>query len=394
MWDENNNKITCADFEVFSGDGNPAWRNLPGAGDIVYTDWTDAFIPLQNYIGQVVTIDFSVGDCDLGGHWAYAYVEAHCGGNLTVSNSEICVGETATITAPDGASAYLWNTGETTQSIDVTEAGLFEVQLTGTGGGTCFSTMSHNITLKAMPLADFLADTVCLTNATSFTDKSLQATSGLKSWGWDFDGNGSIDDITQHPNYVFLTAGSHPVKLITDDYNGCVHDTTFNVFVPDLVVPDFTNSSVCFNSVTQFTNTSIGTIDKWEWDFTNDGVIDDINENPSHEYPNHGVFTTKLTVTSDLGCSASINKNVTINPLPVANFTNIDLCFPQSMSFTNTSTVPTGNVISWDWDFGDNSGVSNLENSSYGFSRAGSYDVTLIISSDMGCVDSTEKEVH
>ena len=46
----------------------------------------------------------------------------------------------------------------------------------------------------------------------------------------------------------------------------------------------------------QFTDTSIGNITSWEWDFDNDGNIDSIDENPTYTYTEIGIYTVSLTV--------------------------------------------------------------------------------------------------
>ena len=58
--------------------------------------------------------------------------------NITPSFAEICEGDSVTLTA-DPAPSYLWSTGETTQSIVVTDNGSYTVQRTN---GSCVTTSS------------------------------------------------------------------------------------------------------------------------------------------------------------------------------------------------------------------------------------------------------------
>ncbi len=153
MFDQNGAPIDCAKYEVYAGDGNPAWKTKSASPDpIVYTGWVEAFIPLQAYIGQNVSIEFTVGDCSLGGHWAYAYVEAHCGAEIMATDTLTCPGIPLTLTAPGGASHYQWSNGATTQSISTSEPGEYTVVLTGTAGGNCTSSISKRIYLKMLQL--------------------------------------------------------------------------------------------------------------------------------------------------------------------------------------------------------------------------------------------------
>ena len=70
------------------------------------------FVPLNNYIGQDVTIWFETPDCmvDGGTHEGYAYIWASCmPPNFNLSQPAICNGGNISITAPTGANNYSWS---------------------------------------------------------------------------------------------------------------------------------------------------------------------------------------------------------------------------------------------------------------------------------------------
>jgi PKD repeat protein len=67
--------------------------------------------------------------------------------------------------------------------------------------------------------------------------------------------------------------------------------------------------------------------------------------------------------------------------LPVASFTFSD-DNALEITFTDTSVDPDGSIISWDWDFGDGSGTSSLQNPVYTYAAPGEYEVTLIVEDD------------
>ncbi len=62
-------------------------------------------------------------------------------------------------------------------------------------------------------------------------------------------------------------------------------------------------------------------------------------------------------------------------------------CAPVTVQFTDLSTGP---VISWDWDFGDGTPHSSLQNPSHQYLSAGTYSVSLKASSD-SCFDVETK---
>ena len=84
----------------------------------------------------------------------------------------------------------------------------------------------------------------------------------------------------------------------------------------------------------------------------------------------------------------SIAVSVNINPKPVAHFTADTVCLGSVTTFVNSSTITSGTVILNKWDFGNNNS-SFLVNPTHTFAQAGTTPVTLILTSDLGCLDTT-----
>lgn len=76
-----------------------------------------------------------------------------------------------------------------------------------------------------------------------------------------------------------------------------------------------------------------------------------------------------------------------LHPNPVAGFTNSEACLGLPSSFTDNSTVSTGTISQWSWDFGDG-GSSTQQNPSNVYASQNSYSVSLTVTSDVGCIDS------
>ena len=159
---------------------------------------------------------------------------------------------------------------------------------------------------------------------------------------------------------------------------------------------DFTAASQCSSVATKFINQTVlvdGATSASAWDF-NDGNGSGV-VSPSYTYANPGTYAVKLTTTSTFGCRDSITKNIIVNPLPNVAFTNVDVCDTSTMTFTDVSSILTGTLTNWTWNFGDAAtGTSNIQNASYQYASAGVYDVQLIATSDSGCVDSVTQSVQ
>ena len=99
-----------------------------------------------------------------------------------------------------------------------------------------------------------------------------------------------------------------------------------------------------------------------------------------------------LTSYNDANESGSISGQaiVTILNPPAAKFTAL----PDSMTILYTTTYlednSEGNIVSWKWDFGDNSAVDFSKNPSHTYKdSAGIYQISLIVSDENGCLDTT-----
>ena len=104
----------CGYYLVVADDNIPGFQTCGGT---VYKNWTTVGIDLTPYIGQQISMVFATGDCDLGGHYGYAYIDAYC--TALRINTNFCVGSSSvTLSAPVGFS-YLWSNGATTPSITI-----------------------------------------------------------------------------------------------------------------------------------------------------------------------------------------------------------------------------------------------------------------------------------
>lgn len=103
-----------------------------------------------------------------------------------------------------------------------------------------------------------------------------------------------------------------------------------------------------------------------------------------------GVFNYTVTTTG-ICVQATATGTITINALPTAAFNHtVPSCETRTISFTDISTPNSGSLATWSWNFGDPSSgplnTSTNQNETHTFSAAGTYNVTLIVTTDKGCV--------
>ncbi len=95
---------------------------------------------------------------------------------------------------------------------------------------------------------------------------------------------------------------------------------------------------------------------------------------------------------SDSGCRDTANQSSTVRDEPEANFTAQNACLYDSIAFTNTSNLACDSIKTYDWQFGD-SDTSALSNPQHQYDSAGTYTVTLTITTTNQVVDSVKDSV-
>jgi hypothetical protein len=226
--------IPCTQYMVTASSNLPGFQSCPGIDaqgnpiSILYRNWSTVGVDLSAYIGQSVTLEFRAGDCDLGGHYGYAYIDA-IGCQPMELEVLYCVGDTAAVlTAPPGFSSYQWSTGETTQSITVDPLDYNQITCTLTSFSGCVAVLSTAIN-PADPQVNFSAQNscFCVDPIIEFANTSTSVHSPIISWLWDF-GDGTTSTL-QNPSHTYSSPGTYNVKLTAVTELGCWDEITYPV---------------------------------------------------------------------------------------------------------------------------------------------------------------------
>ena len=149
---------------------------------------------------------------------------------------------------------------------------------------------------------------------------------------------------------------------------------------------------VCVNEKVYFYNTtSIGLkcLQSWFLDgISLEGSIDTI----SYTFSQPGDYPVLLY--SNCGASTdTFRVNIHVDPIPNVQFTVNNNCINDTSQFINLSSISSGSVITYYWDFNDNIIDSLNFNASHFYSNYGTYNVTLSAVSNLGCNNSITNPV-
>jgi gliding motility-associated-like protein len=204
---------------------------------------------------------------------------------------------------------------------------------------------------------------------------TITALDNVTSYLWDFgDGNTSTNAT---PTHTYTLQGTYTVSLIITTSSGCTDTLTILQAVKAGTKPvaDFSASPTtqCSYQPIQFTDLSVPA-DEWMWAFGDGGTS--TQQNPSYSYALPGTWTVTLIATNS-GCPDTISKPAFVNTLPpVARFNYAADCSNRTrFQFTDQSIGP----VTWQWDFGDGSPLSNSQNPVHIFPALGTYNVTLTV---------------
>ena len=295
-----------------------------------------------------------------------------------------------------GTMAYLWNFGSGDTSVQENphyyyfSPGTYTVSLSVVSDSGCTSDIFHNVNVYSLPNVLFDVDDKCLYDSAVFVNNST-IQSGTLDYSWNF---GDLTGSTlKNPNHKYDTAGVYAVKLIAIAGGMCSDSISKNIEIFPVPIPDFYADNVCDGEQSYFydqTSIQYGSIQNFSWDF-GDGT-NSVQQNPVQQFLNPGTYNVKLSVTSNNYCLADTTKQVTVDFMPIADFSVYNVCDKNPISPSNTSIIQEGNMT-YLWKFGDND-TSIVPEPNHLYSTSGIYAITLTTRSENGCLDSLIRNVQ
>jgi PKD repeat protein len=262
------------------------------------------------------------------------------------------------------------------------------VNVGGTGGSAAFT---------------FAPSQPAVSQTVTFDASTSRPTPGqtITNYAWVFDDGATGSGVT--PTHAYGAAGTYTVRLTITDSSGQTASTTKTVtvigggptssftFAPSQPVP---NQQVTFDA-SPSTAGPARSITSYSWNFDDGSTA--TGRLVSHAFTSSRTFIVRLTVTDDLGQTASSTQNVTVSAAaPTADFTFVPTSpdVNQSVNFDAfLSRAGAGRtLVNYAWNFGDGTTGSGIQ-VSHAYTAASTYTVLLTVTDDVGQTQTKSKAV-
>jgi large repetitive protein len=222
-------------------------------------------------------------------------------------------------------------------------------------------------------------------------EKSADSDGELVSYAWDFgDAGKGTGKVVGH---AYSSSGLYHVQLSVTD-NAQVDNSTqsdeLTVFINNPPIAKAGNDTkgaieepLGFDGSSSFDKD--GTIASYAWDF-GDGTRKE-GKQPSHAYKQSGKYTVILSVQDNSGTDSNSRSDsllVIINQPPVADAGQDQLVTASDVLFSGKgSRDPDGEIIRYDWNFGDGASGSGLS-PAHVYGKPGKYQGRLTVTDNSG----------
>jgi hypothetical protein len=250
------------------------------------------------------------------------------------------------------------------------------------------------------PSADFTHNAPKLTGESVNFDASNSTDDySISTYEWDFDNDGTYEDIGKTVTHSYSDDGTYTVELqITDDggqTDTVTKDVTINNRSP---TADFSYSvTISENKISvdaSDSSDSDGTVDVYEWKWENSLSYVTGSEIDNHIYDSLGTYQVSLKITDDDGATDTVEKTIDLsNNAPTADFSYSVTISENKISVdASDSNDSDGTVENYEWKFTENDTFTygNIT-TSHIYENRGTYQVSLRVTDDVGATDTVIK---
>jgi len=307
---------------------------------------------------------------------------------IVTSTDEPCFGgntatATAAVTAGTAPYTYSWSpSGGTSLTATGLSAGLYTITVIDSNG--CKNWAVANITQPTPVAVTVPPDTICIGQTATLT---ATASGGTPTYTYEWNGT------TPGATFTATPASTTTYTVVGTDANGCVSPSTLVTVVvrSPLVVVGGPPATICPGKSVVISAVGAGGDGNYTYTWSPATGLSATTGNTVTANP---TVSTVYTVTINDGCSPSAQDTVplVVYPSPVVGFMADTLqgCYPLCVKFSDQSTVAGGNITGWYWNFG-NGDTSTTNPATTCYTKAGSWTVSLMVTTNEGCTGSLTK---
>ena len=126
---------------------------------------------------------------------------------------------------------------------------------------------------------------------------------------WNFGDNQTNQ--VQEPAHYYAFPGTYTVTLTVTSFSGCISTASRQVTVSPIPEAGFSTQPACVNTEYTFVDTSrisIGSITNWTWSLPDGTMLSGFA--PVYTFADTGTLSVTLDVVSDIGCEASVTRDI------------------------------------------------------------------------------------
>lgn len=261
---------------------------------------------------------------------------------------------------------------------------------------------SFTVTVNERPVADAGPDRTVIIGEQILFDgsRSRDGDGAITHYAWDFGDNSQSQGKTRPHSY--WQKGTYRVKLTVKDNSALENDRHDDVAV--ITVTDRPNTppvadpgpirNVIAGQLIEFDGSKShdpdGSLLEMKWNFGNGDTA--VGIAPRYAYAKPGSYTVKLTVRDASGLANDTTSSETVvvvdhppNLPPVSKAgPDVSSAIDQIVNYdASASRDPDGNIIRYDWDFGDGTKGRGIR-TAHAYKKSGLYTVTLTTTDGSG----------
>jgi gliding motility-associated-like protein len=300
--------------------------------------------------------------------------------NCLIGNS-FPITNTSTLSG-GGAMSYSWSFGDVSSNETIQNpvhsyavAGNYTIKLVVTSNNGCKDSTSRTVTVDAMPTVNLAANTpvnFCVGSNAILAAIATPNSGFINSYKWYR--NGLLTSMNGTTITVIDAAKYH---VVVSNSKGCSSNSdTMTTAVFPLPTGSITNQAslnLCDGSSLAL-NANGG--NSYQWFLNGTAIAGAVNAN--YAAMQEGVYTVRLQNVENCQNMANGNVTITIIKKPVTSFGFDKYCVGLPTQFMDSSITTNSGIVSWHWDFGDNSS-SALQHSIHSYLSATSFNAKLTV---------------